>query len=185
MLHAAASTTSAKGSDVIIFHETHNTRPLTSSEWLSPFKIFFNAISYRLERRKSRAGDTREVRWHEAQDRHFQLAVLRWPRLTVEKHFAEDNRGDRRGEDATDADVPDDLSFVNRRGRAERQKFGEPQLKRTSPALMCWWLIETWLKCNKKIEINIRVTFIVVLVQLATLHLIILIDILWFVLDFR
>mgnify|MGYP002655284242 CR=1 FL=1 len=32
MLHGATSTATAKGPDVIIFHETHNTRPLTSSK---------------------------------------------------------------------------------------------------------------------------------------------------------
>lgn len=33
MLHSATSASTAKGPDVIIFHETHNTRPLTSSEF--------------------------------------------------------------------------------------------------------------------------------------------------------
>ena len=32
MLHSDSSTATAKGPDVIIFHETHNTRPLTNSK---------------------------------------------------------------------------------------------------------------------------------------------------------
>lgn len=37
MLHAASAAASAKGPDVIIFHETHNTRPLTSSRFVRKY----------------------------------------------------------------------------------------------------------------------------------------------------
>lgn len=48
MLHAESTAASAKGPDVIIFHETHNTRPLTSSAYyLSRTKSRFNFFASR------------------------------------------------------------------------------------------------------------------------------------------